>query len=85
VCRRVGKLLSAGYDIRTMLAYHIPSYLGVGKHEREEVHGSVAGGLRQEELDPRAQNAIRGTLLLDLGFGAGRPEPFLSENVSAPL
>jgi len=46
-----------------MLAYHVPSNLGVGKHEKEEVHGYSAGGRRQEELDPRAKNAIRGAFV----------------------
>jgi hypothetical protein len=65
---RAGKLPSAGDDIRTTLAYHVPSNLGLGKREKEE-------------LDPRAKNAIRGAFL---GFFVDMFDIYLPIVVLAP-
>jgi hypothetical protein len=59
----------------------MPSNLGVGKHEKEDYMTTAAGGQRQQELDPRAKNAIRGAFL---GFFVDMFDIYLPIVVLAP-
>src|SRR5215216_3287639 len=64
-----------------MLAYHMPSNLGVGKHEKEEVHGYCSRRKAAGRVRPAGKNAIRGAFL---GFFVDMFDIYLPIVVLAP-